>query len=122
VSVPGVAGRVVDEPVSLLDLAPTIVELFGTARPPSFRGRSLVRALAGVELPPRPAVAELLPSDSLRRRSRMIVDGNLKLIISSDVGRELFDLAADPDEKHNLAAARSDRAAALTAELARCER
>src|SRR5678816_2562234 len=52
VRVPGVAPRRVAEPVALLDVAPTIVELMGAPRQASFQGRSLVPALVGEALAP----------------------------------------------------------------------
>lgn len=49
---PGLAARVVDEPVGLVDVAPTVCALAGLSSPPAFRGRDLSGALrAGGGLP-----------------------------------------------------------------------
>lgn len=50
---PGVAPRTRNEPVGLVDVAPTLCALAGVPFAPSFRGRDLSRALVGGdELPP----------------------------------------------------------------------
>ena len=50
-----------ETPISLIDVAPTILDLAGIEPPPSFDGRSLRSALEEVPLHVRPVVAELLP-------------------------------------------------------------
>lgn len=55
--VPGAAaGRVVSTPVSLVDIAPTILELMGVGAPAGMNGVSLVAALRGGRLAEREAV------------------------------------------------------------------
>jgi arylsulfatase A-like enzyme len=94
---PGVAKRRVEERVGLVDLGPTILDLFGVPSPPSMRGRSLVPLLAGRDEPlERPLFAE-------GRLRRAYYDGDLKVI--EDERRkvvEAYDLAADPGELTNL--------------------
>jgi hypothetical protein len=96
IAMPGVAPRQVATPVSLLDVAPTIVELAGgTFDAPD--GRSLVPAMRGGTLEPRPIFAETI---RLGRGSRAIVDGEWKLIYEARAGTwELFNLAKDPGEQ-----------------------
>ncbi len=93
----GVRARRVDEPVSLVDLHPTICDLFGVEAPDDVTAESLVPLLAGedVELE-RPILAEG------RLRRALYADG-LKVI--ADLRRstiEAYDLAADPGELHNV--------------------
>ena len=59
---PDLPTGVVSHPVSLLDIAPTLVQLAGCPQPRSFRGRSLLEAAteAGGDLPARPIFAEHL--------------------------------------------------------------
>jgi hypothetical protein len=45
----------VDQPVALLDLAPTVLDFLGVPSPPSFEGRSLLPALQGKDLAPEGA-------------------------------------------------------------------
>jgi arylsulfatase A-like enzyme len=102
--IPGVAPRTADDVVELIDLAPTIAELFGVARPQSWQGRSLAPALAGKPLPPKPAFAELLPCTGWDHSARSMIsgDGARHVFFVSPRRWELFDLDADPDEKKNL--------------------
>jgi arylsulfatase A-like enzyme len=52
--VPGMAaGQVIETPVSLVDLAPTILDLLAVPAPPGLSGQSLVPALAGARLSER---------------------------------------------------------------------
>jgi len=105
VRVPGVSPRKVDSVVQLIDVAPTVADLVGVARPGSWVGRSLVPALAGEPLAPAPAYAELLRAPSWDHEAKAMIsgDGAWKLFYRmSDSRFELYDLAADPEEKKNL--------------------
>jgi hypothetical protein len=62
-----------------------------------------------------------LPSDSEPRRSRAFVDGGAKLIVSSDRGDELYDLATDGAEQRNLAPSRAARVGELKQHLIRLD-
>jgi len=110
--VPGAAPHAVDTVVQLLDLAPTVVELAGASPDPSWLGRSLVPAIRGEALPPRPVFAELLAYPGWEHDLKMAVsgDGAWKLInVLSQRRMELYDLANDPGEKQDRF---GDRAAA----------
>jgi Sulfatase len=96
--VPGVAGRRVDTPVSLIDLGPTILDLMSVDTPGSFMGESLVPHLRG-ENPKheRPIICE---HSGVRA---MFTDDNFKVIIDRNFHREeVYDLTIDPGERHNL--------------------
>jgi arylsulfatase A-like enzyme len=103
--VPGVAPRMADDVVELLDVAPTIADLFGVAPAKSWQGRSLAPALAGRPLPPRPAFAELLPCLGWRHAARSMIsdDGTRHAFFVFPRRWELFDLGADPDETKDVA-------------------
>jgi arylsulfatase A-like enzyme len=103
--VPGAAPAKRDDVVQLVDLAPTICALFGVAPPSTWIGRSLVPALAGKPLPPRPAFAEMLKAHQWPYEARSLVsaDGKRHLYHRiSDARYELYDLEHDPDEKTNV--------------------
>lgn len=87
----------IDTPVTLVDLAPTILDVFGVDTPDAMAGESLVPLLAGRDAPPgRPLLAE-------GRLRRALIVGDIKVIV--DLRRktvEAFDLANDPGELRNL--------------------
>lgn len=96
---PGAKAASVHEPVSLVDLGPTILDVFGQVTPGTFMGQSLVPFLAGrpVKLD-RPIVA-----DSPRLMRAMVFGDGRKLITNTRTHvYELYDLNQDPDEKHNI--------------------
>ncbi len=102
--VPGVKPRTASDVVMLLDLAPTIAALFEVKPPASWQGRSLVPALEGKPLDPRPAFAELVPVPDWDHESRSMITADGKKHVLFDLSKwEIFDLVADPDEKENLA-------------------
>jgi choline-sulfatase len=101
------AGRRVDEPVSLIDLAPTLVDLGGAAPLPHATGRVLTPLLRGEPLPadwPPVIYAENGP-DLDNPPARMVRRGQWKLVHHHGYAQpQLFDLAADPQEARDLGA------------------
>ena len=116
---PGVlAGQQVATPVSLVDVMPTLADLLGVDCLESPTGRSLAALLRG-ETP-----AELVDRDHyavspLRNEGTdALIRGDLKLISTRrDRTLELYDLAADPGERLNLAAERPEIAAEILRRL-----
>jgi arylsulfatase A-like enzyme len=120
---PGGAAKsqAVPDPVSLRDLAATVVDLAGLGADPPFPGESLARfwkrpaqAAPRRPLSASPAMAEVVPNDPGDRDSWGVPRplpplGALKENIWSYIRREggareeLFHLRADPGEQHNLA-------------------
>ncbi len=109
------SGDRVDPPVSLADVAPTLLELAGLTPLPGADGFSLAASVTGRgSVPER---AGVLAESHLPRLEfgwsglRAIVRGETKLI---DAPRpELFDLASDPGEERDLAPANAERVASL---------
>jgi arylsulfatase A-like enzyme len=114
-------GQVVRAPVSLRDLAATVVDRSGVAPETSpFPGRSLARAWSRNPVPVPDAAGELIRSEleappeddpnrgeSPARRGSMtsLVRGGLHYIRNGDGREELYDLDSDSGEEHDLAAA-----------------
>lgn len=88
----------IDDPVSLIDLGPTILDVFNCPTPGHMMGQSLVPYLNG-DSPQltRPIFAET------RLMRAYISDKLMKLIVDTRSGRyELYDLNQDPQELVNL--------------------
>ena len=129
---PGVvpAGRVVETPVALVDLAPTLLELLGVpAQERGFQGGSLARALAegGALDPERPVHLQRRHYDGEQVGDEWVEgdlygvrQGRWKYLESGDGSRrELYDLAEDPGETVNLEASHPAEARRLAAGIAR---
>jgi choline-sulfatase len=115
------AGRVVQQPASHVDLFPTFIEGAGLAAAPADRalpGTSLFPVMAGHEDPARPVFAEFHAQGS-KSGGFMLRERNLKLVYHVGMPPQLFDLAADPDEAHDLVeeGRAGDRVAALEKKL-----
>ncbi len=110
------AGASVATQVQLTDVAPTIYGVLGASPPPDLAGRSL---FAGGTAEP---AARAIFSESVYPRLHFgrsdlasLIDGNFHYI---DAPRpELFDLAADPAEKHNLVGEQTPLVGRLLAHL-----
>ena len=111
------APRRVPVPASLLDLLPTLAELGHGGRAPDYAapvaGRSLLAELEGRDGPAE-VVGEYLAEGAIAPIV-MIRRGRYKFLHSPVDPDQLYDLAADPDERDNLAAA--DGHARLVAEF-----
>ncbi|MDC3957754.1 sulfatase [Polyangium jinanense] len=99
---PGIVPRQIDEPRSGVDLAPTILEMFGQPKDPAMQGTSLVPELYGKD-PEKRDVIQDLPRTSDNDRRRAFVRGDWKLIAEGDdAGYRFFNLKDDPAEKVDL--------------------
>jgi arylsulfatase A-like enzyme len=98
---PGIPQGKTDALAYLFDLFPTICEFGGAQVPKTVEGRSLVPNIQDHKLPGRPYLF-----GAYRDCQRMIRDTRWKLMEYDAAGvrnTQLFDLAHDPDEMHNLA-------------------
>ncbi len=110
------AGRRVQERVSHIDLAPTLVELAGLPRRPAHEGRSLLPLLEGGAAPPsRPLFAHLhrRQPNGQELELHAVIDRDWKLVAGRGRAPLLFDLQADPGERFDLAARQPARVAEL---------
>jgi choline-sulfatase len=103
----------VGQPVGLIDVAPTILDLLKLPRSVSFKGRSMLDGSA------RPVLSEsTYARDSFGWSAlRAVRDGALKYIDAPKP--ELYNLEKDPGERNNLVRANSADADRLHAELLR---
>ncbi len=112
------ADRMIEDPVSLVDVFPTIAAVTGIPVPSGLPGQSLVPLLSGDPIGVRPIYAE-------GRYMKAIVKDGYKYIYREPPARgilragpagerrvhvreELYDLERDPDERNNLAASEDE--------------
>ncbi len=104
---PGIRTERISNPVSAIDVLPTLAALMGVESEPEWHGRSLAGTLAPdfVELHPTPVYAQATSFAPYNPEPRqMVVDQNWKLIRGIETGdQRLFDRIADPQERNNLA-------------------
>ena len=101
--VPGAAPRRIEASRSHVDLAPTLLELFGLPPEPEFTGHSLVPESRGAAPEARDVWVDLARTGNNDRR-RGLIHGQYKLTAYGDDSRfELYDIEADPGELTNLA-------------------
>ncbi len=95
-------GHRVTDPVSLVDLTPTLLDLLKIAPPKHVSGRSLRTALSGKPLSPRPCYAETEEPflDNRWCPLQTVITDRWKYIQTTK--KELYDLQNDPNEGVNL--------------------
>jgi choline-sulfatase len=105
----------VTEPVGLIDVAPTLFDYLHLTAPASFVGRSML----GARTVPRAVIGESVHAFDAFGWSplRSLRLGDFKLIEAPHA--ELFNLAADPHEAHNLASTDTPRLQSMRDELAK---
>jgi choline-sulfatase len=111
----GIGARVA-EPVSLVDVGPTLLELTGGPALDDVDGESLVPLIdagggrrAGGARRSQPVLAEYL-AEGVNAPAVMVRHGTLKFVACPDDPDQLYDLAEDPAELVNLAASRAHEA------------
>jgi len=93
---------VVDEPVCLEDIMPTVLEMAGVEVPDTVEGQSLLPLMRGEAVPWRPY---LHVECAAPPANHALTDGREKYVWFAEDGREqFFGLSADPTECHHLSA------------------
>lgn len=109
---PGIPAGVVERPVSTLGLLPTIATLLHQPAQPQWQGHNV---LDPTDVGPSFAFTRI-KFGNVVVTATSVRDGNLKYIdLATYGGPQLYDLAADPEERNNLAAAQPAEAARLKA-------
>lgn len=124
--------RVIQEPVALIDVAPTILEAAGIVAPPTFQGASLaglLRDAADADVQANSTPRPVFGCIDRHNRRQFVRDGSFKLIrtdrslnrrnVPVQAGYELYDLSVDPAEQHNLFPSDAPEAREMIESLAR---
>jgi len=113
---PGIPSGIVTRPVSLVDLVPTVLHLFGLPLDPRLHGAPLPSLRSAGE--DRPIFLEMRSFAS--RTKFALIQGRHKII--RDLIKnyfEIYDLEGDPEERHDLADERPDLLKPLSDALSR---
>ncbi len=112
-------GKVAKDAVSLIDVMPTVCEALGFEVPHGVHGRSLVRAMRGEPLEPRPVYGE-------SEYCKLNFGWSGMYSLSRDAWKyihspspELYDRAGDPRELNDLARQEAARAKEMSGDLAK---
>lgn len=98
------AGKIINAPVSDVDLVATLLDLGGAHKPAELRGRSLLPLIAGDSNAAPPYVYSECHTEGNCTGSFMIRKGDWKYLYFSFYGNnQLFNLSDDPGELNNLA-------------------
>lgn len=113
-------GQVIEVPIGLVDLAPTLLELIGLEPAPSFAGRSVASWIEAGPPSSDPTVPIYFETPDRRTGLRGLQLGSWKLIRRDGSGEvELYDLKNDPGERQDIAAQQAARAKAMADQLTR---
>jgi arylsulfatase A-like enzyme len=99
------AGLRIAEPVSLVDVLPTLAALIGSPAPKSLDGVDLTPLWQGGRAPSRDVLLHL---DVPWARHKALVRGSLKFVETEAGERSVFDVRRDPSEKTNLYRAKDE--------------
>jgi tetratricopeptide (TPR) repeat protein len=100
--------RTIDDPVRHVDILPTILDAIGAPVPSTLDGRSLIPIATGSPGVPTATYFESLSASLNRGWAPLYGVGKGPLKYIDLPIPELYDLAADPSESHDLAASRPD--------------
>ena len=105
-------GKIINEPVGLIDLPPTLMELANIKIPSQYEGQSLVQLMLGEKGATAPEYIFMesgydgeFPQQTIRRNQWKLIHVTSKLDLPLMAGTEyeLYDLSKDPGELENLA-------------------
>ena len=104
IKAPGAEPRRIEQRRSMIDLAPTVMDLMGQPALDGFMGKSLAGEIYGATPENREPIVVELSEDSHNPHRRGVIKGDYKLIVL-DAGwkYQLYNLKDDPGEKQDLA-------------------
>lgn len=121
---PSSEGKVIENQVELLDIAPTVLDFFDMESPEEYQGTSLFRLNNGESDSVDGVVSEVLheqsstPSFTLDERRISYRTDKWKLILDKrNERRELYNISQDPKERENVYSERKDKAEELETKI-----
>lgn len=119
IKAPGAEPKVIEEPRTHIDLAPTIMDLMRVDALEGFQGKTLVPEVYGEEEPKsREPILLELAEDSNNPARRAIIVGDYKLIVfETGWKKSLFDIKKDPGEENDLSKEMPEKVEELEAKL-----
>ena len=111
---PGIAAQRHDEWVSLIDIAPTLLALYGRAVPASMMGENLLPSLVGQPQPPR---ARPIAAEGRQKRALVLQNGLKAIEDRRHKTIEAYDLVHDAEERVNLVTGDPKRASEVLSAL-----
>lgn len=97
------SGLTVDDPTSLLDLAPTMLGLLNVRIPEQMLGKNHRSVVGGGEMTTSVSTPIYAESPAYGPNAWCLIEGGWKVIVRDDGVRLLYDLTSDPRETHDLA-------------------
>ncbi len=118
VNYPGFAssrGHLVHDPCHFIDVLPTILEFTGATHPETYHGRAMTPLAGRSVLPAVAGQKALTPTPYFWEHSgnRAVRVGDMKLVADSESPWELYNLAEDRTELHDLAASHPTEVVAM---------
>lgn len=96
---PKIPAQKIHEPVSQIDLAPTLIELFGLPEEDDYMGQSLAPFFLGV----KPKLDRPILAETRLKKAYFTKDGLKAIVDDRKRTTEVYDLKVDPGETRNLA-------------------
>jgi arylsulfatase A-like enzyme len=98
-------GVVIEEPVSLIDVLPTVSEIFALPRPDVVSGVSLLPLINGAAVESRPVYGVTYRPEAYSDKEAVVARGHkyIRSLTDDREWEELYDLRNDPGELENLA-------------------
>ena len=98
---PGIKAKEIDTPVTLMDVGPTVLDIFGQSTPGIYMGQTLVPIIRGDKKAAKKLTRPIVAEGRLKK-ALLFSDGMKAIVDDRNYTMELYNLKVDPGELHNL--------------------